>query len=385
MIIFKKLCCLILFCLFFQQSAYTQDSSRIRISLLTCTPGNELYSIFGHSALRITDSNSVTDIVYNYGTFNFDDDGFYLKFISGQLLYYISIEDFQTFKFNYQATNRGITEQVLQLSPQEKINIQHSLNENLKEENKYYKYDFFLDNCTTRLRDLVLNSKKPTPALPAVMPIDMKFREAIDIYLYKGEQYWSKLGIDILLGAPTDAVMTPSQQQFLPDNLMTALDKSLNIPVVTSKESLYKLDVHEKQVVWFTPMFFFSTLLAFFILMSLIKNRQGQSILAGLDGLLFFLTGALGFLLIFMMTATDHSMTKTNFNILWAWPTHAVIAFFVTSKKAWVKKYFLIAIVGNLLVLLAWAFLPQQMHDALIPFVILLTYRSAARYIKLRY
>ena len=385
MIIFKKLCCLILFCLFFQQSAYTQDSSRIRISLLTCTPGNELYSIFGHSALRITDSNSVTDIVYNYGTFNFDDDGFYLKFISGQLLYYISIEDFQTFKFNYQATNRGITEQVLQLSPQEKINIQHSLNENLKEENKYYKYDFFLDNCTTRFRDLILNSKKPTPALPAVMPIDMKFREAIDIYLYKGEQYWSKLGIDILLGAPTDAVMTPSQQQFLPDNLMTALDKSLTIPIVTSKESLYKLDVHEKQVVWFTPMFFFSTLLAFFILMSLIKNRQGQSILAGLDGLLFFLTGALGFLLIFMMTATDHSMTKTNFNILWAWPTHAVIAFFVTSKKAWVKKYFLIAIVGNLLVLLAWAFLPQQMHDALIPFVILLTYRSAARYIKLRY
>ena len=385
MIIFKKLCCLILFCLFFQQSAFTQDSSRIRISLLTCTPGNELYSIFGHSALRITDSNSVTDIVYNYGTFNFDDDGFYLKFIRGQLLYYISIEDFQTFKFNYQATNRGITEQVLQLSPQEKINIQHSLNENLKEENKYYKYDFFLDNCTTRLRDLILNSKKPTPALPAVMPIDMKFREAIDIYLYKGEQYWSKLGIDILLGAPTDAVMTPSQQQFLPDNLMTALDKSLNIPVVTSKESLYKLDVHEKQVVWFTPMFFFSVLLAFFILMSLVKNRQGQAILAGLDGLLFFLTGALGFLLIFMMTATDHSMTKTNFNILWAWPTHAVIAFFVTSKKAWVKKYFLIAIVGNLLVLLAWAFLPQQMHDALIPFVILLTYRCAARYIKLRY
>jgi len=383
--LFKKISFSFFFFLLIQQYAYSQDSSRLRISLLTCTPGDELYSIFGHSALRIIDSNSVTDIVYNYGTFNFDDEGFYLKFIRGQLLYYISIEDFQSFKFNYQATNRGITEQILNFSPQEKINIQHSLNENLKEENKYYKYDFFLDNCTTRLRDLIVNSKSPTPILPAVMPTDTKFREAIDIYLYKGQQYWSKLGIDILLGAPTDAVMTPGQQQFLPDNLMMALDKSANTPIVIAKEDLYKLDNHPEEINWFTPMFFFSALLIFFILLSLIKNKQVQAILHGLDGLLFFLTGALGILLIFMMTATDHSMTKNNYNILWALPTHVFISFFINSQKKWVKGYFLITVIANIILLLAWIFLPQQMNNALIPLVLLLTYRSAMRYLKLHY
>src|ERR1700739_4405382 len=77
---------------------FSQDSSHICISLLTCTPGDELYSTFGHSALRVTDSANSTDIVYNYGTFNFDDKNFYLRFIRGKLLYYLAPEDFQNFK-----------------------------------------------------------------------------------------------------------------------------------------------------------------------------------------------------------------------------------------------------------------------------------------------
>ncbi|MBL0144829.1 MAG: DUF4105 domain-containing protein [Chitinophagaceae bacterium] len=101
-------------------TSFAQDTSRLRISLLTCTPGDELYSTFGHSAFRVVDSNSVTDIVYNYGTFNFDDDGFLLKFTRGKLLYYLSTEYFTDFKELYQQTNRGITEQVLNLSAAEK-------------------------------------------------------------------------------------------------------------------------------------------------------------------------------------------------------------------------------------------------------------------------
>src|SRR6186713_137405 len=97
-----------------------QDSSHIRISLLTCTPGEELYSTFGHTAIRVTDSNSVTDNVFNYGTFNFDAPGFYTKFIRGKLLYYLSVEDFREFAYTYQAEHRGITEQVLNMSADEK-------------------------------------------------------------------------------------------------------------------------------------------------------------------------------------------------------------------------------------------------------------------------
>ena len=380
----KKLLLPVLFVFFLSQKTQAQDSSHIRISLLTCTPGDELYSIFGHSAIRIIDSSSVTDIVYNYGTFNFDDEGFYLKFIRGQLLYYISIERFDEFKNLYQSTNRGMTEQVLNFSPAEKINIQHALNENLKEENKFYKYDFFLDNCTTRLRDLIVKSKTPTPLLPAVMPTDKRFRQAIHQYLDNGHQYWSKLGIDILLGAPTDAIMTTSQQQFLPDNLMKALDSTKNTNVVLSSNNLYPYDPFANKGSWFTPMFLFAGIFIFFLLLSTSRNNKVQMLLSGFDGLLFFLTGALGILLIFMMTATDHSMTKNNYNIFWAWPPHILLSFFINSNKKWVKYYFLLIAISMVILLMAWFFLPQQMNNALIPFVLLLTYRSAMKYFKIK-
>ena len=371
------------FSLLIFNSTEAQDSSRLRISLLTCTPGEELYSIFGHSAIRVIDSNSVTDIVYNYGTFNFDDEGFYLKFIRGQLLYYISIEDFNGeygFKALYQETNRGMTEQVLNLSADEKKTIRHALNENLKEENRYYKYDFFLDNCTTRLRDLLKKNIHPQPVLPAVMPTNTRFRQAIHQYLDKGKQYWSKLGIDILLGARTDAVMTAEQQQFLPDNLMKALDSCKNIPLVQSSKDLYNIQSNNDGISWFTPMVFFSLLLLLFILLGLSKNKFAQAILKGLDGALFFLTGLLGVILIFMWTSTDHSMTKNNYNLLWAWPTHILMSFFTNSNRSFVKKYFLFTGLGLVVLLLVWFFLPQQMNNALIPFILTLIYRSAAKY-----
>ncbi|MEO5984556.1 MAG: DUF4105 domain-containing protein [Ferruginibacter sp.] len=363
-------------------NATAQDSSHMRISLLTCTPGDELYSIFGHSAIRVTDSNSVTDLVYNYGTFNFDDEGFYLKFIRGQLLYYISVVRFDEFKYTYQATNRGMHEQELNLSAKEKIDIRHALNENLREVNKYYKYDFFLDNCTTRLRDLIVKSKSPSPVLPAVMPANTRFREAIYVYLDNGKQYWSKLGIDVLLGAPTDAIMTTAHQQFLPDNLMKALDSTRNIEIVVSNNDLYPIDTSANKGGWFTPILFFTSLLTFFVILGISKNTRMQTILYGLDGLLFFLTGALGLLLIFMMTATDHSMTKNNYNILWAWPTHTIISFFINSNKKWVKTYFIITAASLVVLLMCWFALPQKMNNALVPFVLLLIFRSALKVFK---
>ncbi len=361
-------------------NSYAQDSSHLRISLLTCTPGEELYATFGHSAIRVVDSNSVTDVVYNYGTFNFDDEDFYLKFTRGKLLYYISVQNFVEFRADYQAMNRGIREQVLNFSAGEKINIQYLLNENLKEENRYYKYDFFLDNCTTRLRDIIVKSKHPTPELPPVMPVKTTFRNAIHAYLDKNGQYWSKFGIDILLGAPTDAVMTTSQQQFLPDNLMIALDSTTNIKLVNSNSNLYSLPAEKSDFGWFTPIVFTSLLLLIFILLSSSRSRVTQMFLNGLDGFLFFMIGLLGFILIFMATGTDHSMTKDNYNMCWAWPTHLIISFFVSSQRKFVKVYFLIYSVFLVLLLLSWFFLPQQLNNALIPLVLLLLFRSFKRY-----
>jgi hypothetical protein len=355
-------------------SARAQDSSRLRISLLTCTPGEELYSTFGHSAYRVIDSTSLTDIVYNYGTFNFDVDGFYLKFVRGKLLYYVSTEYFSDFKGLYQSTNRGITEQVLNLTPAEKISIQRFLNNNLKEENKYYKYDFFFDNCTTRLRDILKKEHDSVFCQKAVMPVGSRFRQAIHQYLDKNNKDWSKLGIDILLGLSCDAVMTPEQMQFLPDNLMKSLDSS-GRPMVLSAQNLYPLATDENKRPFFTPFIVFSLLAIFIVLVGFSKNKFALALLQGFDGMFFFITGILGIIIIFMWVATDHGMYKNNFNLIWAWPTHAIMAFFVNSKKAWVKKYFKFTAVALMAVLISWFFLPQQMNNGLIPIVLLLVYR----------
>lgn len=360
-----------------KMSTQAQDSSRIRISLLTCTPGNELYALFGHSALRVIDSNSVTDHVYNYGTFNFDDPQFYIKFTRGKLLYYMSLEQFADFRDLYQYTGREITEQVLQLSAEEKMAIRRFLIENLKEENKYYQYDFFFDNCTTRLRDLIKKFKQPTPQLPAVRPANMRFRQAIHEYLDKGGQAWSKLGIDILLGAKTDRVMSAEEQQFLPDNLMMAIDSNKNGKLVISSQKLYTLPLAASNASGISPLLFFSLLFLFFALIHF--SKKFPLLLTGLDGLLFFCTGLLGCILVFMWLGTDHSMTKNNYNLLWALPTHMVTSFFIQSKRACVKKYFRITAILGIGLLVGWNFLPQQMNNALLPLLLLIIFRSWIR------
>ena len=141
----KKYCFILILLIWAFQlpvSAYAQDSSGIKISLLTCSPGAELYSTFGHSAFRITDSIQGTDIVYNYGTFNFGEDGFYLKFMRGKLLYYVNPENYSDFVMGYMAENRSITEQVLKLSVAAKKRVQAFVSNNSQEANKYYKYDW---------------------------------------------------------------------------------------------------------------------------------------------------------------------------------------------------------------------------------------------------
>ena len=360
---------------------FAQDTSHIRISLLTCTPGDELYSTFGHSAVRLTDSSSTQDIVFNYGTFNFDDKGFYVKFIRGKLLYYVSTVYFSDFKEEYQSTNRGITEQVLNLSAEEKIALQHFLYQNAKEENKYYKYDFFFDNCTTRLRDIIIQNKKTHPVLAAVMPGSTTFRQAIHQYLDKNGKAWSKLGIDILLGAPTDAVMTTAQSQFLPDNLMKSFDSSnTNKELVVSTTNLYPITFQNNEQHFFTPLVVFALLLIAIILLGFVKQKWATIFLQGFDGIFFFLTGALGIVLIFMWTGTDHAMCKNNYNLLWALPTNAILAFFVNSNKVWVKKYFGLTAVFLILVLVSWFFLPQGMNNGLLPLVLLLLYKCTVKY-----
>lgn len=372
--------CILFLCasFLFLHTIKAQDSSHLRISLLTCTPGDELYSTFGHSALRVIDSAQAKDIVFNYGTFDFNDPDFYTKFVKGKLLYFVSMEYFKDFREEYQLANRGITEQVLALTQKEKLAVKKFLLNNIKEENRYYKYDFLFDNCTTRLRDIIVKNKDVKPVFKNVMPPGTRFRQAIHAYLDKNDKEWDKLGIDILLSAPTDAVMTTEQQQFLPDNLMKAFDSTANL--VLSSTNLYPYQNKTEGRSWFNPLIIFSLLLFLIVLLDFSKNKIAYAFLKVFDALLFFITGALGILLLFMWFGTDHAMCKNNYNLTWAWPAHFIMSFFMFGRRSWVKKYFLISAIGLMIVLITWFFLPQQLNNSLLPVCLLLLYRSLRKY-----
>ena len=366
--------------IYFPAKTFAQsDSCHLRISILTATPGEELYSTFGHSALRVTDSTNNSDIVYNYGTFNFDEPNFYIKFVRGKLPFYLSTDYFDNFIVEYQQENRGITEQVLNLTCSEKYRINELLQENMLGPNRVYKYDFTFDNCTTRLRDLIEKTTDSTVHFGEALKMKETFRDLIYEYLNYGDKQWSKLGIDILLGSKTDAIMKPREVMFLPDYLMKTFDSSTieARPLVAEKHSLFKINYSPIEKDNLThPLFIFTCLFVLVALLSYSKNLFIQKFISAFDGFLFFIIGLLGILLVFMWFGTDHIMCRNNYNLLWAWPTNIVAAFYIHSKKSWAKKYFILYAVFNLILLGFWFFLPQHMNPALIPIILILILRS---------
>ncbi len=356
-----------------------QDSCNLQVSLLTVTPGEELYSTFGHSAIRIHDTVTNQDIVYNYGTFNFDDPDFYTKFVRGKLLYYLSSDDYPSFLAETQEEKRGITEQILNLNCQQKQNIIMLLEANMMAQNRFYKYDFLFDNCTTRLRDLVEKASDSTVHFGKVLQTKTSFRDLIHVYLDYNDKQWSKLGIDILLGSKTDAVASPYQVMFLPDYLMKTFDSSSigSMPLVSEKHTLLKPEYNQQTKDNLThPLFLFSCLFVIVAFLSFSKSKPIQGILSSFDGFLFFITGILGILILFMWLGTDHIMCRDNYNLLWAWPTNIVAAFYIHSKKSWAKKYFLFYSLINILLIIFWKAVPQLLNVAIIPIVAILIFRS---------
>jgi len=355
------------------------DSCHLRISLLTATPGELLYSTFGHSALRVTDSVRNMDIVFNYGTFNFEEPNFYLKFIRGKLPFYLSPDRFEDFMVEYREDNRGVAEQVLNLNCYQKERIYALLNENMMGPNRKYKYDFTFDNCTTRLRDLIERATDSTVHFGKVIQKAVTFRDLIYEYLNKNDKQWSKLGIDILLGSRMDVAATPYQVMFLPEYLMKTLDSSTidSRPLVSDNHTILKMDHFRNEKNNLThPFFLFVCLFVIIAFLSFSKNSFIQKILASLDGILFFITGLLGLLLIFMWTGTDHIMCRDNYNLLWAWPTNVVAAFYIHSKKNGAKRYFIFYAIFNILLIILWRTVPQHLNPALIPVIAILIFRS---------
>jgi len=363
-----------------------QDSCSIQISLLTCSPGEDLYLTWGHSALRIIDHSTHADIIYNYGTFDFEDPAFYSKFTRGKLLYFVSIQKFESFFEEYQYYQRGITEQILDLSCSEKEKLVSALQENAKEENKYYKYDFMVDNCTTRLRDIVFKNADAPVITNDIRPNKkITFRNLIHKYLDSSYQYWTKLGIDILLGRPVDKKLTNNEAMFLPDYLLMGFDSWMigKKKLVLEKHEILKPALPKPKNSPFTPFVVFSIL--FFLILVLGISKNANKFLSIVDFILFFISGAMGVFILFMWFGTDHPECKNNFNLAWALPFHFIIVLFLFNKWPWLKYYFFVNSIILLILLILWKLLPQEMNNALIPVVCLLLVRSFAQYKKFKH
>jgi hypothetical protein len=197
------------------------DTSHLRISLITCGPGDELYSIWGHTAIRVIDSSSGMDVAFNYGTFDNSDPYFYLKFTRGIMRYALSVDNYNAFLQEYKQDHRSVTEQKLMLNGEQKERLFNLLKNNASEENRYYNYRFYEDNCTTRAKGIINNSTHDSILFKNILTGKAPtYRELIHKNLDSFHQYWSKFAIDFLLGSNLDKQITNEQSMFLPDYLM---------------------------------------------------------------------------------------------------------------------------------------------------------------------
>jgi hypothetical protein len=358
-------------------------SRETSITLLTCSPGDELYSVFGHSAIRVRDPRQDLDWVFNYGTFNFSDPDFYTNFVRGRLNYILSVSEYHHFEYEYRRENRWIWEQELNISHGERQYLFDSLLINYLPENRYYLYDFFFDNCATRIRDIFVEAIEREIYFD-YRPLDQgrTFRELLMPYLT--EKPWARLGINLALGLPSDKIATPWDYMFLPDHMMTVFGNAGFSPeneesgFISRSEVLLEGEELPGARFRYAPLFVFLLVLLVSIIMSHI-NLQSKRIYWWYDRVLFGATGLLGMLITFLWFMSDHQVTAWNLNILWAHPFHLAIVFFFAENKypKLLKYYFMVNLTLLIILIFTWPLLPQTLPWMIMPFIMALIVRSA--------
>ncbi|MDO3695143.1 DUF4105 domain-containing protein [Wenyingzhuangia sp. chi5] len=309
---------LLLFSISFFGQEKLELSKQAEVSILTCAPGhNELYSSFGHSAIRVKDVINNIDRVYNYGTFDFNKPNFYLNFCRGLLLYQVSSYDFKYFPYEYYQENRWIKAQTLNFTQKENQRIFDYLEWNVLPENKDYQYDFFYDNCATKMHEVIEKSVGKIDFDYNEFPKDLTHRNLIHQYLAKNS--WSKFGIDLALGAVIDKKATLKQYMFLPDYIHLGLaNSSIHGKKIVAKENYILPDyalIMSKTNFLLSPLFLSLILISitYYLRLSNKNTRVWFSTIAITYGILGIVIFSLWFL-------TAHSTTKMNMNILWANP-----------------------------------------------------------------
>ena len=343
-------------------------------SLVTYTPGEELYQAFGHSAIRIKDDSLEMDRLYNYGTFDFETPNFYLMFAHGDLLYQLSVAPAEEEIRLVGAYGQGVTEVILSLSQDQKQQLFEALEYNLLPENRFYRYDFILDNCSTRPRDVL--ERIAGHQIVEKKAGRLTFRQMLDPYFARIP--WTGFGLSLLLGANVDRIANQRGACFLPVDLERAVEDAENggEKLAAEKRELFPAGKLPQTPILLSPFFVFVCGgLGWFFWWLL--RKQGHA--SWPTGVIFTVFGATGLFLLGYSVWSRLTVVQLNFNLAWLIPTHlfaGIWLFFNRGRPRLVRWYFwFAAIQGSAFVGLSFL-LPQEFHPAVYPLVALLVWRS---------
>lgn len=354
-------------------SQEAQLSPLSKLSLLTVGTGQDLAAKFGHTGIRLQDPAIGIDVVYGYGTYNFEDPNFYLNFTRGKLDYTITRYPFDLFKKSYVIEQRWIKEQELDLDlPQQKAIIGF-LETNLLPQNRLYKYDFLFENCATKIPEVF--EKNLGDALQFDYEhLDQQFTFRQLIHQNLDINSWSNFGIDLALGSVIDRKATPYEHLFLPIYVYEQLKHTTvnGKPIVTKESVVLDIPTQEDNSFFLlTPAFWLGLLLLVVVYFTFTDVKQNTRT-KWIDTLLFSLTGIAGVIILFLWFLTDHDATKGNYNILWAFAPNLIIAFYLLKNRPakWLRTYIVIALTLLVISVVLWL-LKIQLFSLLMIFILL--------------
>ncbi|MCG1036620.1 lipoprotein N-acyltransferase Lnb domain-containing protein [Polaribacter sargassicola] len=361
--------------------AQLQLSKYAEVSIITAGPGEELYEAFGHSAIRVKDPVLNFDLIYNYGMFDFNQPNFYTNFAKGNMIYSLARYDFKYFIASYRRDKRWLKEQVLNLNKQEKQAFFVFLEDNALPENSEYLYDPFFDNCATKLRDiteLILGNK-------VTFNEDNLEEKQTLRQLTNNEIHWNtwgSFGLNLIAGTILDKKATFKQYMFLPDYVYLSFkDASLFIKnqpdkLIKQENNLLKFKEKEPKISVSNPLLIF-ILIAILVIFVTIKDIKKNKRTKYLDFILFFISGLIGCVLLFLWLFSTHSTAPNNFNILWAFGPNFIVAFLLlkTQPPKWLKSYLLFLTLLLISIPFLWIAKVQQFPIVLLPIIILLFFR----------
>lgn len=378
----KKLLSFFLLLFFLATNAQTSLLSKdSEISVLTIGPGTSLNDAFGHNAFRIKDPSVNLDIIFDYGRFDFEAPNFYLNFAKGKLNYSIGDSSYYDFLRFYIWQNRDVKEQVLDLSFIKKQQLYNYLLNNNKPENREYLYDFFYDNCATKIKDVIKITLDDNIVFNEPEDLDNDtFRTLIQNNLNKNS--WGSLGIDVALGAVIDKKATPEEHMFLPKYIYAffenaTLKSASELSLVKESRFIYKKKETPISNTFFTSPLFIFGLIGLLIMIVTFNDFKNHKQSKWLDITLFSITGFVGVVILLLWFATDHKATHQNYNLLWAFALNLIMINQLCTKNTakWFIKYLKLLVILLCLMVLHWTMGVQVFAVGLIPFLIALGIR----------